>query len=153
MKTEKEGIKVVARNRKAHHRFSILESFEAGIALFGHEVKSLRQGRANIEDGLVRADGGELFLFNVHIPPYSHLSHVEYEPARTRKLLMHRREIDRLASQVQTKGLTLIPLELYFKQGLAKVSVGLAKGKKTEDRREELKKRDTEREIRRSVSR
>src|SRR4051794_32918742 len=124
MKTEKEGVKIVARNRKAHYRFSILESFEAGISLYGHEVKSLRQGRANIEEGLVRAGRGGLFLFNVHIPPYSHLSHVVYEPTRTRKLLMHRREIDRLEAEVQTKGMTLIPLELYFKQGLAKVSVG-----------------------------
>jgi SsrA-binding protein len=153
MKTEKEGVKIVARNRKAHHRFAILESFEAGISLFGHEVKSLRQGRANIEDGLVRADGGELFLFNVHIPQYSHLSHVEYEPTRTRKLLMHRREIDRLAAQIQTKGMTMVPLELYFKNGLAKVTVGLAKGKNTEDRREEIKKRDTDREIRRAQAR
>ena len=130
-------------------RFTILEAFEAGISLFGHEVKSLRGGKASIEEGLVRIDRGEIFLMNVHIPPYAHLSHVEYQPTRSRKLLMHRSEIDRLDSQAQAKGLTLIPLELYFKNGKVKVTVGLAKGKKTADRREEIKKRESEREIRR----
>lgn len=152
MKKENDSeIKIITKNRKAHQRFSILESFEAGLALHGHEVKSLRQGKASIEESLIRIDGGEIFLFNAHIPQYSHLTHVEYHPTRTRKLLMHRREIDRLFGQVQTKGLTLIPLEIYFKRGKAKVAVGLAKGKKTEDRREEIKKRDVERDIRRAM--
>lgn len=142
-------IKILTRNRKAHQKYSILESFEAGIALHGHEVKSLRQSRVSIEEGLVKIDRGEIFLFNVHIPPYSHLSNVEYHPTRTRKLLMHRSEIDRLEGMVQAKGMTLIPLEFYFKRGMAKVSVGLVKGKKIGDRREEIKKRESEREIRR----
>lgn len=142
-------LKSITKNRKAHMRFTILEAFEAGISLFGHEVKSLRGGKASIEEGLVRIDRGEIFLMNVHIPPYAHLSHVEYQPTRSRKLLMHRSEIDRLDSQAQAKGLTLIPLELYFKNGKVKVTVGLAKGKKTADRREEIKKRESEREIRR----
>lgn len=152
-KKKEPVIQVITRNRKAAMRFFIVETYEAGIALYGHEVKSLRQGRANIEESLVRVDAGQMTLFNAHIQPYSHLAHVAAEPARTRRLLMHRAEIDRLGSQVQTKGMTLIPLELYFKNGIAKVKVGLAKGKKTEDRREELKKRDAEREIRRKVSR
>jgi SsrA-binding protein len=150
LKKEKDPeVKVITRNRKVHQRFSVLEAFEAGISLFGHEVKSLRTGKASIEESVVRLDRGEIFLFNAHIPPYSHLSHVEYVPTRSRKLLMHRREIDRLEGQVRTKGLTLVPLELYFKRGVAKVSVGLAKGKKASDRRQEIKKREAEREIRR----
>ena len=152
MKKEKDPeIKIITRNRKAHQKFSILESFEAGISLYGHEVKSLRQGKASIEEGLVRIDRGEIFLFNVHIPPYSHLRDIEYQPTRTRKLLMHKKEIEKLYGQVQKKGLTLVPLEIYFKRGKAKLALGLAKGKKTEDRREELKKRDVERDIRRAV--
>ena len=147
-----QEIKIVTRNRKVHQRFSILESLEAGISLYGHEVKSLRSGKASIEEGLVRLEKGEIFLFNVHIPPYPHLSHVNYLPTRTRKLLMHSKEIERLNSQVQSKGLTLVPLELYFKKGLAKVSIGLAKGKKGRDRREEMKKRETERTIKRNFS-
>jgi SsrA-binding protein len=148
-KSKTEPIKIITKNRKVRQKFFILESFEAGLALWGHEVKSLRQGKISIEESLVRIEKGELFLFNAHIPPYPYLSHTPYEPTRTRKLLMHRKEIDRLAGEVQTQGLTLVPLELYFKHGLAKVSVGLAKGKKTEDRREEIKKRDIERDVRR----
>ena len=151
MKKEKSPeIAVVTRNRKIHQRFSILEAYEAGIVLAGHEVKSLRSGKASIEEALVKIDRGEVFLFNAHIPPYSHLSHVDYVPTRTRKLLMHRKEIEKLEGQVKVKGLALVPLELYFKRGIAKVAVGLAKGKKTWDRREEIKKREAEREIRRS---
>lgn len=133
-------------------KFSILESFEAGIVLYGYEVKSLRAGRVSIEEAVVRAENGEMFLYNVHIPPYSHLSHVDYKPTRTRKLLMHRKEIEHLAGQTQSKNLTLVPLELYFKKGIAKVCVALAKGKKMADRREEIKKRETDREIRRSFT-
>ena len=102
-----------------------------------------------MDEGLVRVDKGEAYLFNVHIPPYEHLSHVEYNPTRSRKLLLHRQEIDKIEDQVKTKGLALVPLELYFKKGIAKVAVGLAKGKLDSDRREEIKKRDTDREIRR----
>ena len=150
MKKEKEPeIKIIAKNRKAHQRFFVVEAFEAGVSLFGHEVKSLREGKASLDEGLVRIDRGEIFLMNVHIPPYSHLTHVDYVPTRTRKLLMHRKEIDRLSGQVQAKGLTMVPLELYLKKGKVKLGLGLVKGKKTEDRREELKKRDVERDIRR----
>ncbi len=140
-------IKIISQNRKSKQRFFILESFEAGVVLHGYEVKSLREGKVSLDEGLVRLDKGEMFLFNVHIPPYKHLTNIEYEPTRTRKLLLHRKEIDKISSQVQMKGLTLIPLEIYFKGGVVKVSVGLAKGKKDEDRREEIKKRDVEREI------
>ena len=152
-KEKEDSIKVVARNRRAHQRFTILEALEAGIVLLGHEVKSLRQGKASIEESLVRIDKNEIFLFNTHIPPYAHLSHVLYNPARTRKLLLHRKEIDRLGREVQTQGMTLVPLEIYFKEGKAKVSVGLAKGKKTADRREEIKKREADRAIRSKVRR
>lgn len=145
----KSGVKIVTQNRKAKQKFSILESYEAGMVLHGYEVKSLRSGKISLDEGLVRIDKGEIFLFNVHIPPYEHLSHVDYEPTRTRKLLMHKKEIEKLLNQVVTKGLALVPLEVYFKNGIAKVSVGLAKGKRVEDRREEIKKRDVEREIRR----
>lgn len=147
-----DAIKTITKNRRVHQRFSILESFEAGISLYGHEVKSLRSGHASIEEGVVRIENGEIFLLNVHIPPYAHLSHVEYQPTRTRKLLMHRQEIQKLLGQVQTKGLTLVPLELYFKRGIAKLAVGLAKGKKMEDRREEIKKRDLARFVQKKFS-
>lgn len=154
MKQEKEPVlKSIARNRKVHQRFSILEAFEAGIALLGHEVKSLRQGQCSIEEGFVRIENGQMALWNVHIPPYSHLTHGEYQPTRTRKLLMHRREIAKLSGQVQAKGLALVPLELYFKKGKAKLAVGLAKSKRSEDRREEIKKREVDRDIRRKLSR
>ena len=127
-----------------------MESFEAGIALAGHEVKSLRSGKASIEEGVIRVDKGEIFLMNVHIPPYTHLSHVDYVPTRTRKLLMHKKEIKKLGEQVQIKGMTLVPMELYFRKGFCKVAVGLAKGKRGIDRRDDIKKREAEREIRRS---
>ncbi len=129
-----------------------MESFEAGLVLLGHEVKSLRSGKISLDEGLVRFDKGELFLFNVHIPPYEHLSHVEYEPTRTRKLLMHRKEIEKISSQAQVKGLALFPLEIYFKNGIVKVSVGMGKGKKDEDQREEIKKRDVDRDIHRRIA-
>ena len=138
---------MLIQNKKAHFDYEILEQFSAGLELFGHEVKSLRGGKASIEEGLVRIDRGEIFLFNVHIPPYEHLSHLEYNPTRSRKLLMHRSEIERLGAQVQVKGLTLIPLELYFKGGKAKVRLGLCTGKTHEDRRQTIKERETKREM------
>src|SRR3989344_3563235 len=149
-KSPEPDIKSVSKNRKAHMRFSILEAYEAGIVLHGYEVKSLREGKVSLDEGLVRIDKGEAFLMNVHIPPYKHLSNIEYNPTRTRKLLLHRRQIDKISAETQTKGLALVPLELYFKNGRAKVTVGLAKGKRNEDRREEIKKRDVEREMRRA---
>src|SRR3989344_1495048 len=144
------SIQSISKNRKAHMRFTVLEAFEAGIVLKGFEVKSLRDGKVSLEEGVVRIDRVEAFLMNVHIPPYKHISHnVEYEPTRTRKLLMHREQINKISAQAQAKGLALFPLELYFKNGRAKVAVGMGKGKKAQDQREDIKKRDAEREIRR----
>ncbi|MBI2118873.1 MAG: SsrA-binding protein SmpB [Elusimicrobia bacterium] len=146
---KENSIKTISRNRRAHLRFTILESLEAGIVLHGYEVKSLREGKAQIEDGLVRIQNGEIFLMNAHIAPYAHLAHADYNPTRTRKLLLHKTEINRLYNKMQLKDFTLVPLEVYFKNGKAKLAIGLAKGKKREDRREEIKKREVEREIRR----
>ena len=141
--------RLVAQNRRASHDYFILETYEAGIVLTGTEVKSLRTGHASLSEAYATVENDEAFVIQLHIPPYAHLSHVDYQPTRSRKLLMHRSEIDRLDSQAQAKGLTLIPLEIYFKNGIVKVTVGLAKGKKTADRREEIKKRESDREIRR----
>ena len=136
-------------NRRARHDFHILETFEAGIALKGTEVKSLRIGRANLQDSFARIDNsGELFLHNMHISPWDQGNRFNHEPRRTRKLLMHKREILRLFGQTREKGLTLVPLKIYFNErGKAKVLLGLAKGKKTYDKRDDLAERDAKREI------
>lgn len=147
---KEDNIKTISRNRRARQRFTILESLEAGIVLYGYEVKSLREGKAQIEDGLVRIHNGEIFLMNAHIAPYAHLAHAEYNPTRTRKLLLHKIEINRLFNKIQLKELTLVPLEVYFKNGKVKLAIGLVKGKKREDMREEIKKREVERDIRRN---
>ncbi|BAU23409.1 single-stranded DNA-binding protein [Caldimicrobium thiodismutans] len=143
--------KIVCTNRKAHHLYDIEETYEAGIQLLGCEVKSLREGRANLSDSFARILNGELFLYNFHISPYPHsLEAKNLDPTRTRKLLMHKREIKRLSGKVQEKGYTLVPLKVYFNErGLAKVELGLAKGKKVFDRREDIKRRELDREIRR----
>jgi len=137
----------VARNKRARFDYHLLETFEAGIVLSGTEVKSLRNGKANIGDayGIVR--DGEIFLLNLHIPPYERGGYVNHDPTRTRKLLLHRREIRRLIGSVERQGLTLVPLELYFRRGIAKVGLALAKGKKVHDKRESQKERDAEREM------
>jgi len=145
--------KIIAVNRQARHEYYILETYEAGISLKGSEVKSLREGRVNLKDSFARINKGELFLFNAHISPYSFDQQKGYEPKRTRKLLLHRPEINSLVGRVGEKGLTLIPLRMYFKRGKAKVEIALAKGKKFYDKRETLKRRDAEREIRRSIRR
>ena len=148
-------IKTVTSNRKAFHDFHILESFEAGLVLAGHEVKSLRNGEANLTDGYVGFRADCAYLENIHIPPYSHLStHItDYDPRHKRKLLMHKQEIVRLAARVREKGLTVVPLELYFSpRGYAKVKLGLAKGKNTVDKRDALRERDMDREMRRESS-
>jgi SsrA-binding protein len=144
---EKEPIESIARNRRARHEYELLESWEAGLVLQGSEVKSLRAGQANLNDafGIVRE--GEVFLINAHIAPYSHGGNYNHEPTRTRKLLLHRREIRRLIGSVERKGLTLVPLELYFKNGQAKVRIALGRGKQAHDKRADIKKRDAEREI------
>lgn len=145
--------KVVANNRKAFHDYAILERYEAGLVLAGYEVKSLRSGQANLTDGFVNfSSHGEAFLDNVHIPAYAQQStHIlDFDPRRKRKLLMHSKEIKNLYQKTREKGLAVVPLEIYFSpRGLAKVSLGLAKGKKSFDKRESLKRRDIEREMRR----
>ena len=137
----------IARNKRARFDYHLLETFEAGLALTGTEVKSLRSGKASIADayGIVR--DGEVFLLNAHIQPYERGGYVNHEPTRSRKLLLHRREIRRLIGAVEREGLTLVPLELYFKKGVAKVALALAKGKKLHDKRETERQRDAEREM------
>lgn len=146
------GIKVVAENRKAWHDFFIDETFEAGVALTGTEVKSLRAGKANLRDSYAVVEKEELFLYNMHISPYEQGNRFNHDPLRTRKLLMHRSEIRRLSSRVREKGFTLVALRLYFKRGKAKVELGLARGKKLYDKRAQIAerdaRRDTERELR-----
>jgi SsrA-binding protein len=137
----------VARNKRARFDYHLLERFEAGLVLKGTEVKSLREGKASIADAYGVVRDGEVFLLNAHIQPYARGGYVNHEPTQTRKLLLHRREIRRLIGAVEREGLTLIPLELYFKKGVAKVALALAKGKKLHDKRDTEKQRDAEREM------
>lgn len=148
-----KGRKVVASNRKAHHDYTILDTFEAGMALTGTEVKSLRAGRANLVDAFAEVRQGEVFLLNMHIPEYAQGTWTNHEPRRTRKLLLKRPEIDRLQGKVRETGNTLVPLAVYFSDGWAKVEIGLAKGKRTYDKRQDLAKRDANREIARAAGR
>lgn len=144
--------RIVATNRKALHDFFILETFEAGIELRGTEVKSLRDGRANLRDSYAAIDRGQLYLHNVHISPYSHGNIANHEPLRERRLLMHRAEIKRLIGKTQESGLTLVPLKLYFSErGKAKIEIGLARGKQQHDKRATIAERDANREIARSL--
>lgn len=143
--------KVVARNRKARHEYEILETFEAGMVLKGPEVKSLRDGKAAFQDAFARVDRGEVWLHSLHISPYEQANRFNQDPLRVRKLLLNRHEIRRLVGKVEEKGLTLVPLEIYFVRGNAKVQLGLARGKKLHDKREALKQRQLDREARRAV--
>ena len=146
------AIRVVTENRKARHDYQILETFEAGIVLTGTEVKSLRAGRANLQDSYARVENGELFLYNMHISPYDQGNRFNHEPKRTRKLLMHKKEILRLLGKSREKGLTLVPLKVYFNErGRAKVELALARGKKAVDKREDMAARDARREIERAL--
>jgi SsrA-binding protein len=145
------GEKVVCVNRKARHDYFIEETYEAGLVLVGSEVKSLREGKANLKDSYARINKGEAFLLNTHISPYAAANRFNHDPTRTRKLLLHRQEIRRLTGKVKERGLTLIPLRLYFKNGRAKVELGLARGKKLYDKREALRKKAAQREIERSL--
>lgn len=147
-KTEEKNI---AENRKARHDYFIEESYEAGIALVGTEVKSCRLGRVNLRDGYAAIQQGELFLENVHISPYEQGNRFNHEPLRKRRLLMHKGEILRLLGKVREKGYTLVPLRLYFKKGRVKVEIGLAKGKKSYDKRDDIAARDVEREMARAM--
>ena len=146
------GFKNLANNRKAFHDYHILEKIEAGIELRGSEVKSMRDGRFSINEAYADLENGQLYLHSLHVLPYSHSRLADQDPDRVKRLLLHKNEIHRLAGQVSIKGHTLIPLRIYLKHGLIKVEVGLAKGKLAEDKRETLKRRTADREIRRAIA-
>jgi SsrA-binding protein len=148
---EKESSQPIAENRKAFHDYHILETFEAGIALLGTEVKGIREGQANLRDSFARVDKGEVWLFNVHINPYSHRGYVDHDPKRKRRLLLHKYEIRKLIGKTVEKGLTLVPTRMYFKNGKVKVAIALAKGKQDHDKRETLRRREIDRETRAAV--
>jgi SsrA-binding protein len=146
-----EDQKVAARNRKARHEFEVLETVEAGMELKGPEVKSIRAGHVSFLDSFARVDRGEVWLHNLHISPYEQANRFNVDPVRPRRLLLNRQEIRRLATKVDEKGLTLVPLDIHFSRGYAKVTLGVARGKKLHDKRETLKRRQQEREARRAV--
>src|ERR1700694_1065684 len=141
----------IAENRKAYHDYHLLETFEAGVVLLGTEVKAIREGRVNLRDSYARVEDGEVYLFNVNISPYSHRGYAEHEPLRRRKLLLHRDEIRKLIGKTIERGMTLVPVRMYFKNGRVKVAVSLAQGKKDYDKRETIKRREVERETRAAV--
>ena len=147
------GVKTVARNRKARHEYELLEKVEAGLVLTGTEVKSLRNGKANLEDAYAEIDKGEVWLLGCDIPEYLQANRMNHVPKRRRKLLLHRREIAKLDSKSGEKGLTLVPLSIYFKKGIAKVELSVARGRKTYDKREAIKKQDAKRDIDRATRR
>lgn len=142
----KEGFRLIANNKKAYHDYFIEEKYECGVALHGTEVKSLRQGKCSIKESFVRIDGGEVWIYGMHISPYEKGNIFNKDPLRPKKLLLHRTEINKLGGKIQEKGLTLVPLQVYFKDGLVKVEIGLAKGKKLYDKRADIAKRDQKRE-------
>jgi len=144
-------IKVIATNRKAFHEYQFHDTFEAGLVLQGSEIKSIRAGRVSLQEGFVLFEEGEAWLMNVHIAPYDPASRQNHEPKRKRKLLLHRREIERLQGRAQEKGFTVIPTKLYLKDGRAKVEIGLARGKKLYDKREAIAKRDSKRQVERAL--
>ena len=146
-------IKTIATNRKAYHNYHLTDSIEAGIALTGTEIKSIRAGRVSLSDAYVRPENGELWLLNAHIARYEAGSYMSHNPTRPRKLLLHRREIDELAAQVNEKGLTLIPTRLYLKDSLAKVEIAIGRGKKLHDKREAITRREVKREMDRTLKR
>jgi SsrA-binding protein len=150
---KEQGRKMIARNRKARHDYHIDDVIEAGLVLTGTEVKSLRAGRASLVDGFAEVIDNEVWLLGVHIPEYSQGTWNNHTPRRRRKLLLNRREIDRLASRVAERGLTIVPLALYFKDGKAKIEIGLGRGKKTYDKRQDLARRDADREVARAMGR
>lgn len=148
-----QGTKIIARNKRARHDYAIEDVVEAGLVLTGTEVKSLRAGRASLTDGFGLITDSEAWLHGVHIPEYTQGTWTNHEPRRVRKLLLHRKEIERLARSTQERGLTLVPLSLYFKDGKAKIELGLARGKRTYDKRQDLAKRDAAREVDRELRR
>lgn len=143
----KPAIKIISDNRRARHDYEVLEVFEAGIELLGTEVKSMRLGKANLQDSFARVDGGQLWLYNCHVSPYDFGNRFNHDPLRRRRLLMHRREIQKLKSRMQEKGLTLVPLKIYFKRNWVKVDLALARGKHLYDKREAITKRDSKRQL------
>ncbi len=144
-----KGVSLIANNKKAYHDYFIEETFEAGLALVGTEVKSLRQGQCSIKESFVRVEDGEVFVYQMHIPPYEKGNIFNKDPLRVRKLLLHKREINRLIGQQQQKGYTIVPLKVYFKDSRVKIEIGLARGKKLYDKRDDIAKRDTKREAER----
>ncbi|KPI06977.1 SsrA-binding protein SmpB [Streptomyces sp. NPDC086989] len=149
---KEKGRKLIAQNKKARHDYTILDTYECGIVLTGTEVKSLRQGRASLVDGFVSVEGGEAWLYNVHVPEYSQGTWTNHSARRKRKLLMHREEIDKLERKADESGHTVVPLSLYFKDGRAKVEIALAKGKKEYDKRQTLREKQDTRETNRAIS-
>jgi SsrA-binding protein len=147
------GRKLIAQNRKARHDYAVLDTYEAGVMLTGTEVKSLRLGRASLVDGFATIDDGEIFLRNVHIPEYEQGSWTNHEPRRVRKLLLHKAEIERLIGKTKESGLTLVPLSLYFSKGKVKVELALARGKRSYDKRQDLARKDADREVQRALGR
>ncbi len=151
MASSPEGRRIIASNRKARHEYHILDTWEAGIQLTGPEVKSLREGKVSFQDAFARIERGEAWLYSLHIAPYDAANRWNTDPLRPRKLLLHREEIRKLIGKVEEKGLTLIPLDLYFRRGYAKATLALAKGKQLHDKREKLKQRSQEMEARRAL--
>ncbi|HSC26741.1 MAG TPA: SsrA-binding protein SmpB [Vicinamibacterales bacterium] len=143
--------RIVTENRKAFHDYHIVETFEAGVALLGTEVKSIREGNVNLRDSYARVESGEVWIYNVHITPYSHRGYADHDPTRRRKLLLHRQEIRKLVGRTVERGMTLVPTRMYFKDGRVKIAIGLAKGKKAHDKRETIRRREAERETRAAI--
>ncbi len=150
-KSSEAGRKVIARNKKALHEYEILDRWEAGLVLTGPEVKSIREGKVSLKEAFARVENGEVWLYGMHVSPYDPASRWNADPTRPRKLLLHRSEIRRFIGAVQEKGLTLVPLDLYFRRGYAKVTLALGRGKKLHDKRETLRRRATEREMQREL--
>jgi SsrA-binding protein len=148
---EERGERLIADNRKAGFEYHILETFEAGVALVGTEVKAIREGRVNLRDSFCRLEGAQAYLLNAHIGQYSHGGYATHDPTRSRKLLLHRGELNKLLGRTTERGLTIVPLRMYFKGGRVKLAIALAKGKKTFDKRETIKRREAERETRAAV--
>ena len=151
--SDEPDVKLVTRNRKVYHEYHVLEKIEAGIALAGTEVKSLRQGSVSLQEGYARVTDGELWILGLHISPYDNRGYADHDPVRKRKLLLHKREIRKILTAVEQKGMTLVPLSLYFKRGWAKLELALVKGKRLPDKREAKKRQDAKREIDRAMAR
>jgi SsrA-binding protein len=147
-----EAQKIIADNRKAGHDYHLLETFEAGMALVGTEVKSIREGGANLRDSFARIEGGEVWVYNIHISPYRNRGYSDHDPKRRRKLLLHRQEIRKLIGKTVERGMTLVPVRMYLKNGRVKLAISLAKGKKAHDKRETIRRRETERETRAAIN-